>query len=159
MGIRIRERRKELDMTLQELGEALPRPVSHASISKWERGKAPVPEDRIHELAEALNMSVEDLAGGHRFVTDEDMAYQWVQRVLKSENLSKHARLVLVHLPVMSKAVEGVWQFNGSLEDIAEEALNLELDEIKAVWDEVLASGLVEREGTAAWVLNLAIPR
>ncbi|MBD5636431.1 MAG: helix-turn-helix transcriptional regulator [Clostridia bacterium] len=58
---RIKERRKELDMTQKELAEAMH--VSNQLISKWETGESVPTLEYMQQLSEALQTSVQELMG------------------------------------------------------------------------------------------------
>lgn len=61
----IRDRRKELNITLEEIGDYVG--VSKATVQRWETGGiANMRRDRIKKLSEILQLDVEDLLGVHQ---------------------------------------------------------------------------------------------
>ena len=65
VGQRIRKRRKELNITLEEIGEYVG--VSKATVQRWETGGiANMRRDRIKKLCEILQLDVEELLGGNQ---------------------------------------------------------------------------------------------
>ena len=60
----LRERRKELGLTQEQLAEKLF--VSTAAVSKWERGKSLPDIAKIEDLAAALEVSVLEVLRGER---------------------------------------------------------------------------------------------
>lgn len=61
IGKRIQQRRKELNLTQQELADRIQ--VTNKAISKWETGEGYPDISILNELSIALNMSVDELLG------------------------------------------------------------------------------------------------
>jgi len=62
IGERISKRRKEMHMTLKELGDAIG--VECSAVSKYEKGRVPnIPPRRIEAIARALDTSADYLLG------------------------------------------------------------------------------------------------
>jgi len=62
LGSRIAERRKELHLTQEELGQTLK--VTQQEIASYEKGQRRIPVSRLPALAEALSLTVEELIHG-----------------------------------------------------------------------------------------------
>ncbi|MBR5251468.1 MAG: helix-turn-helix domain-containing protein [Oscillospiraceae bacterium] len=65
----IKERRKQLDITLEEIGEYVG--VSKTTVQRWESGNiSNMRRDRIKKLAEILQVDVQQLVDGEREQSD-----------------------------------------------------------------------------------------
>lgn len=160
IGMLVRERRKQMGLTQEELGNMLSPQVSFAAISSWER-VGNIPDGRISELAEVLGIAEADLTGGVRYVSGTDGRLAFCDAVGRAD-LSLLATNVLLRLAT----VEGLCadrgrslEFVGSHESIVRGARYITADDVASVWDEVLASGFVERKSDAEWHLALVLPQ
>ncbi len=70
IGKRIQQRRKELNLTQQELADRLQ--VTNKAISKWETGEGYPDISILTELSAALNVSVDELLGSHHLKETEN---------------------------------------------------------------------------------------
>lgn len=59
LGKRIREKRKERGLTLQQLGDVFG--VTRSSVSDWESGKTRPDQDKLVKLAQVLGTTLQDL--------------------------------------------------------------------------------------------------
>lgn len=95
IGKKIKQRRLELDMTQEQLGEMLG--VTKVSICNWEKGiKFPSTENLI-ELSKIFNVSIDYLIGNDCYVASEEnknysviMANEEIKLV---QELRKHQKL------------------------------------------------------------------
>lgn len=61
IGMKIKEKRKEKSLTLQEVADKLG--VSKQTVSLWENGKTSIKRDKIENLAKLLNIDMQFLLG------------------------------------------------------------------------------------------------
>ena len=61
IGQRIKNLRKNISMSQEELGQRLG--VGKSTVSEWENGKRGIPIDTIDQIAEALDATVPALMG------------------------------------------------------------------------------------------------
>lgn len=167
IGMRIRERRKELGFTQPHLAAMLPsredpsKSISAQAISNWENGREIVPEDRYIEIAEALKCDVGDLFGGMPVTDSEESRLAYV-RALHASDIGVGARDLLVRLATTKDLCrvhrDGGLTFTGSLGDLAASSPYLTLEQVQAVWPECLASPFLERKSSAEWDVGLVFP-
>ena len=69
----IKKLRKEKNITQQELADMIP--VDRSVVSKWERGEAQPPVDKIILLSNIFNVSIDEMISGER-VTKENQKEQ-----------------------------------------------------------------------------------
>lgn len=75
IGLRIKNKRKEMDMTQEDLAEKLG--VTFQAISKWEND-ASIPDiTLLSKIAEVLNMNIEELINGIKSSSDESKKTIW----------------------------------------------------------------------------------
>lgn len=89
VGKKIREIRKQKNMTLEELGEKLGKTKSY--ISKLERSVKPISLENLQLIANALDVEVEDLISDKQKVENplsEDQDWYFVIQELKKRGIS-----------------------------------------------------------------------
>ena len=73
-GEKIRKRRIELNMTMEELGNAIG--VQRSAINKYEKGQIDISSSRLSAIAEALGVSPIDLMEGDDCRKEEHLVLQ-----------------------------------------------------------------------------------
>jgi transcriptional regulator with XRE-family HTH domain len=155
-GMIIKERRKELKLRAQDIADLMG--VSRPLISQWEGG-VPVPQERIADLARALDLPEEAFAVVTRYVKTDDDIKAWRRRVFADHDQDKHVRIMLMYLPeLLDEKDIGIKTYNGSMERVAEAVAILTSDQAAKAWSKVLWSPYVERHGDSAFCLYLCFP-
>lgn len=153
----IRDRRKELGLTAREVAERMN--VSRGLISQWEGGLTPIPDDRLPELADALEMTLGDLASAAFFVRTEADVHEWRDAVFRDHDLEPVVQVVLIWLPEVLDTPDGsIATYTGSIDRVATAIRSLSVDDVRDAWADVLASPYVERHTDAEWCLRLKFP-
>ena len=78
----IAERRKFKSLTQEQLGEKLG--VTNKTISRWETGKYMPDIDKLQELAEILNISVNELLSGELLESKEEIVKKADENIVKA---------------------------------------------------------------------------
>ncbi|MBR5218846.1 MAG: helix-turn-helix transcriptional regulator [Clostridia bacterium] len=77
IGEKLQNRRKELGLTLQAVGDACG--VTKSTVQKWETGHiANMRRDRLTRLAQILEVSVDFILGGENFDADTDEMQEYL---------------------------------------------------------------------------------
>lgn len=158
----IRRMRKTAGLSQADLADRLG--VHQTVVSRWERGVADLPDDRVGDLAEALNVPPQDLKrlgvpepdSSSGYVNSEAERSSWRDAVYESD-LSGEAKLILTALAVPQLLNKNLWIVTTTVDEFLEVVkLNPEL--VRAHWDEAISSPFVERVGSVEWVLRLKFP-
>lgn len=151
----VRERREELGLTAQQVADRVG--VSRGLISQWEGGRK-IPEDRWPDLAEALEIELDDLLSAVVYVRDERGAEEWLGKVFRDHALDAHTQIVLIFMEPLSEDEDGIMTYTGSIERLAKTIRSLTTDQVREAWPKALASPYVRRYKDAEWVIRLTMP-
>lgn len=171
----IRYKRLQKGMTLEELGARVGKGLSHATISRYETGSRQPSAKILHQIAEALDTTVEELralenelrageAVVHHevpvetlpgYVTSRMDISAWRDAVLKDRDLDDFVQVILVTLPLFLDKKH--W-----IVTITTDQFLRETGRSKALvdqyWLEAISSPYVERIGEVEWTLRLRFP-
>lgn len=139
VGQRLKRARDLKGLTQKELANKIG--VHFTMISKWEKGTA-IPEARLPELAEALEVPVKELREGK--ANDGERLAAWRDQVAEAE-LEEGVRFLLLCLPVFADEETRVVAI--TKEDFAKR-LHLDVERVDRDWPKMLESGFVERLGS-----------
>lgn len=107
LGDRIRQKRKERKLTLQQVGDAFG--ITRSSVSDWESGKTRPDQDKLPKLAVLLGTSIDELlseSGGKRAVIGESKSGE--ARTLSRSRMAG-VDIPAEKLPVISWTQAGHW--------------------------------------------------
>ena len=122
MGARIREKRRELDLTLEELGEKLG--VQKSAISKWEKGEVlNIKRDYISKMAGIFGVSPAWLMGLDN-ASDVSITYSAPGR----ETVTTHADA----RPIIGPASKRAELYQAAL-NVKEENIDVAIDLLKSL--------------------------
>ncbi|RAL23060.1 hypothetical protein DL240_09240 [Lujinxingia litoralis] len=162
LSLAIRDIRTQRGLTQQELADAIG--VSKMTISRWER--QPPPEDRLPEIARALQCSVRALlerAAGQAVeslrlecshVRSDAEANAW-RNAIALARLSPEITLMLTTLPAFLDPDSGVVALTSH--ELITRA-NLPENWVREHWNTVVTGPWVERLGSVEWALKLVFP-
>lgn len=153
MATIIAERRKELGLTQQELGQMLDPKVSFAAVSSWETGTKPVPQTRIPQLVQVLGV---DLYNGARFPKEAERNEYVLHAVSQPIGFATQAVAVRLAVdPLLTQDRGDGLEFSGSVQRIADSSPHLTVAIVEAAIHELLDAGLLERISDGEWHLAL----
>ena len=114
IGIFIAEKRKEKNLTQEQLAERLG--VSNKTVSKWECGRCMPDYSLIEKLCKELNISVGELISGHTLERQLEWENESVLQLFKEIHLIKlhnlivyGALLILLSLIMLSSSFHSSW--------------------------------------------------
>ena len=91
MGIRIKERRKEMHMTQDELGEKLG--VQKSAVAKWENGRVEnIKRSVIQKMADILECSPVYLMGFEEDMPKEELSEDEIQLLAYYRNVNQEGK-------------------------------------------------------------------
>jgi transcriptional regulator with XRE-family HTH domain len=157
VGSKIKSLRTQAGLTLRELGRMSG--VSHASISRYEKGLTEPPWGVVHRIAVALGVDVSDLAindASSGYVTNESTLIEWSNMASADQSLSDYACLIILAMPMF--ADRATWIVSITIESFVDRVSRLDVGKVKSHWQEVLDSQYIERIGTGEWTLRLKFP-
>lgn len=137
----IRERREQKNLSLKQLAEMLD--VSSAALSRWETGKRPLPEGRYEQIAAALDLEMDMLAGEKRFARQSDLN-AWRDLIWEDDTLTANSMLVLLWMSRKTRKVDGKAAYLGDIEGTIRLVRNLTSDQVVDAWPEATSSPYVE---------------
>jgi putative transcriptional regulator len=79
LGERIRQKREALQITQRELADRIGGAVEGTTVSRWERGRNTPSPQSLQAISEALETTIDDLAGG--LPTDDEIAASQLDRI------------------------------------------------------------------------------
>lgn len=158
--MRIKELRKDLGLSQERLGELLEPSVSQPAISAWEKGREPIPVDRLDDIARALKTSVDELLGDVQYIhTMDEVRGVWRDAVMNDMEIDGDAQIVLAFMSTLATITEGGYaEYSGSIEKVAK-MRSMTLDEVRAAWPLAIDSPYVQPVSDAEWHLRLTVPR
>lgn len=113
IGKFITKKRRELNLTQEQLGETLG--VSHKSVSKWETGKCMPDYSLIEPLCQALGISISELLDGEENenenirVYDDRQMLNMIERVQQLETQNKMIiGMMLIVMGSASMSISGL---------------------------------------------------
>lgn len=165
-GSAIRKIRKEKGLTVEQLGDMVG--VSHATISRYERGARTPSGQNLQKIAQALGVSVYDLREIERAISEEtpgrpELAgyvsksgdiQKWNFEVLESSDIGDIARLMLIHLPKFLDRTS--WVVATTIDEFADKT-GRSKELVEAHWSELASSPHVERVGRNEWTFRLRL--
>ena len=102
IGKRIQQRRKELNLTQQELADQLK--VTNKAISKWETGEGYPDISILTDISSALKVSVDELLGSN-VQTLSSKSDEEIDNVSKVVNVTDSVDLTLIYRMILSATV------------------------------------------------------
>ena len=93
IGLKIKENRKRLKLTQQELGEKIEKTKS--SIQKYEKGLTQIPNDVLEKLADVFQMSVFELLSENRQISIADFKEN-LKKIRKAKNVTQNQLAFLI---------------------------------------------------------------
>jgi len=117
IGKFIAKKRRELNLTQEQLGEALG--VSHKSVSKWETGRCRPDYSIIEPLCQALNISMSDLLDGKECEKENILMYgekQMLDMIERVQRLETQKQILIgIMLVVVGIALMGFSRLTGGI--------------------------------------------
>lgn len=168
IGSAIREYRKEKGWNLERLAEEVG--VHQVTVSRYELGKREVSEEKLSQIANALEVSVEDIRERAKqinersadqgalppgFVQQKSDISDWRDEVIQDSKLNHWVQMILMALPAFLDRDH--WVIAITEEHFIEETGRSE-EVVDEHWEEVLESDYVERVGVNEWTLRLTFP-
>lgn len=152
LGMVLKKRIKEMGWTQEGFGKRLDPPVTQGVISQWLRGKEKIPRARYPQIAEVLEISLDDILSVVSYARTPEQLEKWrLQALAATPGLL--AKVILMALP---KYLRSNGESHVSEEEIAAD-IDVPVRDVQSCWDEVLASEFVERVGCAKWVFKLKL--
>ena len=128
MNERIKELRKELNLTLEKFGERLG--IQKATLSKIENGTVSITERNIAAICREFNVNENWLHTGegdiHIQISEEDELMQWAGKVLSKQSSDFQYRFV----KMLMGLTEEQWQvFEDKVRELASSSDTIKKDE------------------------------
>ena len=128
MNERIKELRKELNLTLEKFGERLG--IQKATLSKIENGTVSITERNIAAICREFNVNENWLRTGegdiHIQISEEDELMQWAGKVLSKQSSDFQYRFV----KMLMGLTEEQWQvFEDKVRELASSSDTIKNDE------------------------------
>lgn len=128
MNERIKELRKELNLTLEKFGERLG--IQKATLSKIENGTVSITERNIAAICREFNVNENWLRTGegdiHIQISEEDELMQWAGKVLSKQSSDFQYRFV----KMLMGLTEEQWQvFEDKVRELASNPDSIKKDE------------------------------
>ncbi len=128
MNERIKELRKELNLTLEKFGERLG--IQKATLSKIENGTVSITERNIAAICREFNVNENWLRTGegdiHIQISEEDELMQWAGKVLSKQSSDFQYRFV----KMLMGLTEEQWQvFEDKVRELASSSDTIKKDE------------------------------
>lgn len=152
----MRARRKELGLSSRDVAEAVG--VTHTTVLSWER-KGYVPMSHRKEIAKALGVQMEDVPSerglpGCGSVKTKSGVVDWIGAVMRSD---EPVRVAKVLSAIATFFDEQLGLANCSIDSLIKET-RIDEEEIREIWDDVLASGWLEWRPPGEYLFELKYP-
>jgi transcriptional regulator with XRE-family HTH domain len=161
VGRKIKMMRQNAGLTLRELGERTG--VSHASISRYEKGVSEPPWNVVHKIADGLGVHVSQLSAevspppsSGEYVRSPEDAMRWWSEVCMAET-DPRVRLVMAILATATFMDRDTGMVVFTEADLIERA-SLTPETVQYALPKIIGSPYVEKVGSANYAIKLKFP-